>query len=58
MAEQIKGKLDTYDRLSMRNKRVTHVMSLVTWFGSHIGFTIKPVKIHHLKEVLARVCNL
>ena len=40
------------------NKRFTHMMSLVTWFGSHIWFTLKPIKIHHSKEVLARVCNL
>ena len=37
--EKIEVKLYTYDRLSMTNKRVTHMTSYVTWFGSHIGFT-------------------
>ena len=41
---QIKAKLYTYNHLSMRNKRFTHMTSQVTWFGSHIGFTIKPIK--------------
>ena len=45
VAEQIEAKLYTYDSLSMRNKRFTHIMSWVTWFGSHIGFTLKPIKI-------------
>ena len=45
VAEQIEVKLYLYDRLSMRNKRFTHMMSLVTWFGSHIGFTLRPIKI-------------
>jgi len=45
VAEQIEVKLYTYDRLSMRNKSFTHMMSLVTWFGSHIGFILKPIKI-------------
>ena len=44
MAEQIKAKLDMYNRLSMRNKRLTDMTSSVTWFGSHIVFTIKPIK--------------
>ena len=43
--EQIEAKLYKYDRLSMRNKRITHMMSLVTWFGRHIGFTLKHIKI-------------
>ena len=56
MAEQIEAKLYKYDRLSTRNKTFTNMISLVTWFGSHIGFTRKPTKkIHHSKEVLARV---
>ena len=55
MAEKIEAKIYTYDHLSMRNKTIT---SLVTWFGSHIEFTLKPIKIHHSKEVLVRVCNL
>ena len=38
--------------------KVIPMTSWVTWFGSHIGFTRKPIKIHHFKEVLARVCNL
>ena len=58
VAEQIEAKLYTYDRLSMRNKRVTHKTSLVRLLGSHIRFTLKPIKIHHSKEVVARVCNL
>ena len=45
VAEQIEAKLYTYNRLFMRNKRFTHMMSLVTWFGSHIGFTLKHIKI-------------
>ena len=49
MAEKIEAKLYTNDHLSMRNKRVTHMISLVTSFGSHIGFTLKPIKIHHLQ---------
>ena len=44
VAEQIEAKIYTYDRLSMRNKSVTHLMSLVTWFGGHIEFTRKPIK--------------
>ena len=44
VAEQIEMKLYTYDRLSMRNKRFTQMMSLVTRFGSHIGFILKPTK--------------
>ena len=45
MAEQIEAKLCTYDRLSMRNKSFTHMMSSVTWFGGHIRFTLKHIKI-------------
>ena len=45
IAEQIEVKLYTYDRLSMRNKRFTHMTSYVTWFSSHIGCTVKHVKI-------------
>ena len=50
MAEQIEMKCYTYDRLSMGNKRFTHMMSLVTSFGSHIGFTPKPIKMISLKR--------
>ena len=57
MAEQIKVKLYTYDRVSTRNKRFTRMTSLVICFGSHIGFTLKPIKRHYSKEVLVRVCN-
>ena len=28
----------------MKKKRFTHLMSLVIGFGSHIGFTLKPIK--------------
>ena len=45
VVEQIEAKLYTDDHLSMRNKSFTHMMSLVTWFSSHIGFTLKPIKI-------------
>ena len=45
MAEQIEAKLYRYDRQSRRNKTFTTMMSLVTWFGSHIGFTLKHFKI-------------
>ena len=44
----------TYDRLSMRNKRFTHMMSKVTWFGSHIGFTWKPIKKSSSSDQLDR----
>ena len=54
MVEQIEVKHYTFDRLSMKNKRITHMTSQVTWFGSHIGFTLKPIKILHSKEVLVR----
>ena len=36
MAEQIEVKFQPDDRLSMRNKRFTHMMPQVTWFWSHI----------------------
>ena len=58
MTEQIEMKLYTYDCLSMMNKRFTHMMSQVTCFGSHTAYTLKPLKIHHSKEVSVRVCNL
>ena len=45
MAEQTEAKLYTYDHPSVRNKTFTHMMSIVTWFDSHIGFTLKPIKI-------------
>ena len=51
MAEQIEAKLYTYDRLSMRNKRFTHLTSQVTWFGSHIGFTLKPIFIFFSRQL-------
>ena len=41
MAGKIEVKLYTYDHLSMRNKRFTHMTSEVTWFGSHVGFNQK-----------------
>ena len=44
MTEQIEAKLNTYDCLSMRNKTFTQMISKVTWLGSHIGFTLKPIK--------------
>jgi len=45
VAGQIEANLDMYDQLSMRNKTFTHMMSKVTLFGRHIGFTLKPIKI-------------
>ena len=50
MAEQMEAILYMYDGLSMRDKRFTHMMSLVTWFGSHIGFTLKPIKKNLLQN--------
>ena len=35
MAERIKVKLYTCDRLTMSNKRFTRMTSEVKWFGSH-----------------------
>ena len=49
MVEKIKAKLYTYDRLSMRNKKFTHMTSKVTWFGSHIGFARKHIQIFSRK---------
>ena len=37
-------------RLSMWNKSFTHMMSKVTWFGSHSAFTRKPIKNTPLKR--------
>ena len=45
MAEKIEVKLYKYDPHSMRNKSFTNMMSYVTWFGSHIRFTLTPLKI-------------
>ena len=45
MAEQIDVKLYRYDCRSTRNKRFTHMMSQVTWFGSQIGFPLKLIKV-------------
>ena len=50
MTEQIKAKLYMYDRLFMRNKTFTHMMSWFTWFGSNIGFTLKPIKKNPLQN--------
>ena len=49
----MKAKLYTYNHLPMRKKKFTHMMSLVTWFGSHIGFTLKPIK----KKVFSRMAG-
>ena len=54
VAEHIEAKRYTYDHLSMRNKRFTHMASLVTWFDSHIGFTLKTYKKSSSPERLDR----